>query len=213
MKRVYPRTDIYGILDFGLSRGRGNVEVAARMLEAGVKIIQYREKERKMGVMLEECRAIREMTRKAGATFIINDFCGLALLVDADGVHVGQEDLPVPEVRKLIGPDRIIGLSTHAPEQALEAVRLGADYIGVGPIFPTDTKKDAVAPVGLQYLTYVRENIRLPFAAIGGIKAHNIANAAAHGASCCCIISAIVGADDIVEAVRELRAAMRTAFS
>ncbi|MDR2892170.1 MAG: thiamine phosphate synthase [Deltaproteobacteria bacterium] len=211
MKREYPATDIYGILDFGLSKGRSNVEVADQLLAAGVKIIQYREKDRKMGVMLEECRAIRELTRKAGACFIINDFAELALLVDADGVHVGQEDLPAQEIRKLVGPDRIVGLSTHSPEQARAAVAAGVDYIGVGPIFATQTKKDASAPVGYEYLDYVAKNINLPFAAIGGIKAHNIAEVAAHGATCCCIISAIVGADDIGAAVRDVRAAMHRA--
>ena len=208
MKRVFPDTDIYGILDHGLSRGRGNVAVAGQMLEAGVKVIQYREKERKIGVMLEECRAIRALTRAAGATFIINDFVALALLVDADGVHVGQEDLPVAEVRSLVGPERIIGLSTHAPEQAEAAVLCGADYIGVGPIFATQTKKDAVAPVGLDYLQYVVEKIALPFAAIGGINANNIGMVAGRGARCCCCVSAIVSADDIPEAVCTLRRAM-----
>jgi thiamine-phosphate pyrophosphorylase len=210
MKNFFPQTDLYGILDFGLSRGRGNVEVAAALLEAGVKIIQYREKDRKMGVMLEECRAVRALTRRAGATFIVNDFCDLASLSEADGVHVGQEDLPAPEVRKLIGPDRIIGLSTHSPDQAAAAVRTGVvDYIGVGPIFPTNTKKDVVAPVGLTYLDYVVRNIDLPFAAIGGLKADNIAQVAARGARCFCAVSALVGAADIGAAVRELRAALQ----
>jgi thiamine-phosphate pyrophosphorylase len=208
MKKIFPQTDIYGILDFGLSRGRGNVEVAAAMLEAGVKIIQYREKDRKTGVMLEECRAVRELTRQAGATFIVNDFCDLAILAEADGVHLGQDDLPAAEARKLIGPDRLIGLSTHSPDQAEAAVKAGADYIGVGPLFPTNTKKDVVAPVGLTYLDYVAGNIGLPFVAIGGLTAGNIAQAAARGARCFCAVSAIVGAEDIGAAVRELRAAL-----
>lgn len=211
MKRIYPQTDIYGILDFGLSAGRGNVEVARQMLEAGVKIIQYREKDRKMGVMFEECRAIRELTRQAGATFIVNDFTDIALLVDADGVHVGQDDIPVPEVRRLLGPDKIIGLSTHSREQAEAAVRLGADYIGVGPIYATNTKKDVVDPVGLEYLDYVARNIHIPFAPIGGIKAHNIAEVVRHGARCCCVITAIVSQPDIGQAVRDLREAMQKA--
>lgn len=209
MKRIHPETDIYAILDLGLSKGRSNVEITKRLLEAEVKIIQYREKDRKMGVMLEECRVIRELTRAAGAAFIVNDFTDIALLVDADGIHVGQEDIPVPELRKLVGPERIIGLSTHSPEQARAAVAAGADYIGVGPIFHTNTKKDVVDPVGLEYLDYVVKNIKLPFAAIGGIKEHNIGTVAAHGARCCCIVSAIVGADDVAGAVKNLRRAMR----
>ena len=208
MKRKFPDTDIYGILDHGLSRGRGNVAVARQMLEAGIQVIQYREKERKMGVMLEECRAIRALTRAAGAVFIVNDFVDLAILADADGVHVGQEDLPVAEVRSLVGHGRIIGLSTHSPEQAEAALLCGADYIGVGPIFATQTKKDAVAPVGLDYLRYVADNIALPFAAIGGINTNNIGMVVGHGARCCCCVSAIVSANNIPEAVHSLRRAM-----
>ncbi len=95
-------------------------------------------------------------------------------MVDADGVHVGQDDLPVGEVRRLLGKDKIVGLSTHSPKQAEDAVRAGADYIGVGPIFATKTKDDVCDSVGFSYLDWVVENISLPFVAIGGIKQHNI---------------------------------------
>ena len=130
------------------------------------------------------------------------------MLVKADGVHVGQEDLPVPEVRSLVGPDVIIGLSTHEPEQALAARGLGADYLGVGPIFATQTKEDVVAPVGFDYLDWVAANIDLPFVAIGGIKTHNIGDVARHGARCCCLVSELVGAPDIAASVRAVREAM-----
>jgi thiamine-phosphate pyrophosphorylase len=210
MKKKLPQTDLYGILDYGLSRGRSNVEVARRMLGAGIKIIQYREKDRKMGVVLEECRIIRELTREAGATFIINDFADIVNLVDADGIHIGQEDLPVPAVRSLIGPERILGLSTHSPAQADAAVRAGVDYIGVGPLFFTRTKKDVCEPVGLGYLDYVVKTHSIPFVAIGGIKTDNIREVAAHGARLCCLVSGIVGAEDIAAAVGEIRRAMRS---
>lgn len=208
MKQLWPQTDLYAITDHALSLGRDNITVVRELLEAGIKIIQYREKERKMGIMLEECRAIRRLTREYGATFIVNDHVDIALLVDADGVHVGQDGLPVPEVRRLLGPDKIIGLSTHAPEQAQAAVRSGADYIGVGPIYATKTKKDVCEPVGLEYLEYVVKNIDIPFVAIGGIKAGNIAEVIRAGARTCVVVSAFVGASDIRAAVREMRAAM-----
>ena len=134
------------------------------------------------------------------------------MLVEADGVHVGQEDLPVPEVRKLVGPDMIIGLSTHEPQQALAARGLGADYLGVGPIFATQTKEDVVAPVGFAYLDWVAANIDMPFVAIGGIKAHNIADVARHGARCCCLVSELVGAPDVAASVRAVREAMHQGF-
>lgn len=205
----FPETDLYCLTDYALSLGRGNLEVARFLLDAGVKVIQYREKERKMGIMLEECLALRALTREAGACFIVNDHVDLALLADADGVHLGQEDLPPQAARSLLGPNKIIGVSTHAPAQARAAVEAGADYIGVGPIFATSTKKDVCAPVGLEYLSYVARNIQIPFTAIGGINKDNIAGVMRAGARCCSLVSALVGAPDIGEAVVQARAAMR----
>ncbi len=209
MPRILPgETDIYAITDARLSLGRSLEEVASALMGAGVRLLQYREKNLKGGEMLEECRLLRRLTREAGACFIVNDHVDIAMLVEADGVHVGQEDLPVPEVRRLVGPDMIIGLSTHEPEQALAARALGADYLGVGPIFATQTKEDVVAPVGFAYLDWVAANIAMPFVAIGGIKAHNIADVARHGARCCCLVSELVGAPDIAARVAEVRQAM-----
>lgn len=205
MKRIFPKTDLYGITDDGLSCGRGNIETVRGMLDAGVRIVQYREKNRKMGIMLEECRVIRRMTLAANACFIVNDHVDIALLVDADGVHVGQEDLPPEAVRELIGPDRILGLSTHSPEQAIKAVAEGVDYLGVGPIFATKTKKDVCEPVGFSYLAYVADHLDIPFVAIGGIKAENIRDVVRYGAKCCALVSAIVGAEDIGLAVSKIR--------
>lgn len=193
------------------SLGRTNVEVVRAMLEAGVRLVQYREKDKKSGAMYEQCVALREMTRDAGAAFIVNDHADLALAVDADGVHVGQEDLPVPVVRRLVGERVAIGLSTHSPEQARAAVAAGADVIGVGPIFATRTKEDVCAPVGLRYLDWVVANLDLPFTAIGGIKAHNIAEVAAHGARTVSLVTEIVGAPDIGAMIAALGRAMRRA--
>lgn len=210
MPRILPgETDIYAITDAGLSLGRPLEEVVSALMAAGVRILQYREKKLKSGAMLEECRLLRRLTKEAGACFIVNDHVDIAMLVQADGVHVGQEDLPVPEVRSLVGPDMIIGLSTHLPEQAREARKLGADYIGVGPIFATNTKEDVVDPVGYEYLDWVARNGDLPFVAIGGIKRHNIAEVARHGARCCSLVSELVGAADIRTRVEDVRKAMR----
>lgn len=196
---------LYGLTAEKFSLGRPNSEVVRAMLDAGVRIIQYREKTKKMGAKFEECLALRAMTREYGAAFIVNDDIDLALLVDADGVHVGQEDLPVAAVRSLVGADRAIGLSTHSPEQARAAVIAGADYIGVGPIFATRTKDDVCAPVGLSYLDYVVCEIGLPFVAIGGIKEHNLAEVAGHGARCAALVTEIVGVRDIAGKVEALR--------
>lgn len=213
MAKILPNmTDLYALTDSRLSLGRSVEEVTRALLAAGVRIIQYREKKMKGGAMLEECRIMRRLTREAGACFIINDHIDLACLVDADGVHVGQDDVPVPEVRSLLGPDKIIGLSTHSPEQAAAAAAVGADYIGVGPIFATQTKEDVCAPVGFEYLDWAAANAGLPFVAIGGIKEHNIAEVVRHGARCCALVSEIVGAPDIEEKIRNLRRAVSGAL-
>lgn len=206
MKQIPLPTGIYGITAEKFSRGRSNLEVAKAMIKGGVQIIQYREKRHLKDYceIVEECRQIRALTREKGVTFIINDFVDIALLVDADGVHVGQEDMAVADVRKLLGPEKIIGLSTHSPDQAQAAVHVGADYIGVGPIFDTETKENVCATVGFEYLEYVIHNIPLPFVAIGGIKRDNIDEVVRRGAKTVCLVTEIVGAQDITKMAQSL---------
>ncbi|HOP99283.1 MAG TPA: thiamine phosphate synthase [Acetivibrio clariflavus] len=190
-------TDLYCITSEEHSRGRNNIEVVREMIKAGVKVIQYRDKEKKLLQKYNECLKIREMTKEAGVTFIVNDHVDIAILVKADGVHIGQDDLPIEKVRELVGEEMIIGISTHSPKQAEEAVKRGADYIGVGPIYKTYTKKDVCEPVGLDYLRYVVRNIPIPHVAIGGIKQHNMHEVIECGAKCIAMVTEIVGADDI----------------
>ena len=206
MPRILPdETDLYALTDSRLSLGRPLEYVAEELLRSGVRILQYREKKFPASKMLEECRVLRELTNKYGACFIVDDHVDIAMLSGADGVHVGQDDLPVWEVRKLVGPDMIIGLSTHSPEQAKKAVKAGADYIGVGPIFATRTKEDVADPVGLEYLEWVAANIKLPFVAIGGIKAANIGDVRKRGGYCAALVSELVGSEDIAAKITELR--------
>jgi len=197
---------IYAILGEKFSCGRTNVQVARKLARAGVDIIQYREKtaDKPLGQMLRECREIRKITEDAGITFIVNDHVHIALMVEADGVHQGQDDLPVEEVRT-IAPDMMIGCSTHSPEQAQKAVKSGADYIGVGPIFPTRTKEDVCDAVGLEYLDHVVSHHEIPFVAIGGIKLHNLRQVLSHGARTVCLVTEIIGAPDIEKRVQEIR--------
>lgn len=207
-KPTFP-VGVYGITAEKFSLGRSNIEVVQQMLQGGIRLIQYREKRphKSFSAMLEECRAIRKLTHEAGVLFIVNDYPDIARLVDADGVHVGQDDFPVADVRRLIGPDKLIGLSTHNPEQAAAAVDAGADYIGVGPIFSTQTKDDVCAPVGLGYLDHVARTCPLPFVAIGGIKEYNLGEVLAHGAKTVCLVTEIVGAADIAATARRLQTA------
>ena len=210
MVRILPNeTDIYALTDSKFARGRSVEEQARALLGAGVKILQYREKHAPREVMLEECRLMRRLTREAGACFIVDDHIDLAIEVDADGVHVGQGDMPMAEVRRLVGPEKIIGLSTHSPAQAEKAVRDGADYIGVGPIFATQTKEDGTDPGGFEYLEWVVENCPLPFVAIGGIKEHNVGELVKRGCTCCALVSELVGADDIAAKVAAVREATK----
>lgn len=207
-KRIFQativETDIYGITGEEFSKGRKNIDVVKSMIEAGIKIIQYREKEKSKKEKFQECKVIRQMTKEGNVTFIVNDDIDIALMVDADGIHIGQDDPPIELVKK-IAPNMIVGLSTHNREQALEAVKKGASYIGVGPIFNTPTKKNLEKSEGLQYLKWVSENINIPYVAIGGIKEENIDSVKNNGGKCFAMISELVGADNVKEKVYSIR--------
>lgn len=196
---------LYCIITEKYCNGRTSVETAKELIKAGVKIIQYREKDKSNKEKYEDCLKIRELTRNAAVSFIVNDDVDMAVAVKADGVHVGQKDMPVAMVRELCGNNMIIGLSTHSPEQALEAVKRGVDYIGVGPIFPTKTKENVCGAVGLEYLDFVAQNIHIPFVAIGGIKCRNIKDVIRRGAQCIAPVTEIISAPDIVNRVFEIR--------
>lgn len=203
-------TGIYALTAEKLSRGRTNLSVVEELLASGIKVLQYREKEKPMRAMYEECLAIRAMTRRAKATFIIDDCVDLALAVDADGVHIGQDDLPPQIVRQLIGPEKIIGLSTHNQQQYMQAKTMEIiDYVGVGPVYPTKTKKDVGAAVGLDYVRFVVNDGSLPFVAIGGINLSNIATVVEAGARTVAVVSDIVGDADISAKVRALQAIVK----
>lgn len=208
MKRNPCDTDIYCITGEEFSLGRSNIEVVRQMIDAGIKTIQYREKDKSKGDMYRECVKIRTMTADADVVFVVNDHVDLAMAVSADGVHVGQDDLPVAAIRDVTGGTMSIGLSTHSPEQAEKAVELGVDYIGVGPVFATQTKKDVCDPVGFDYLDFVVRSIKLPFVAIGGIKEHNVAELVRRGAGCVAMITEIVGANDIGQRIKTIRQTM-----
>jgi thiamine-phosphate pyrophosphorylase len=179
----------YFITDTGLSR-QGNVSDVKNALAAGVRIVQYRAKEVSTRVMLAEAAELKKHCRDA--LFLVNDRVDVALAVGADGVHLGQEDLPYETARDLLGPDKIIGITVSTREEALAAVRQGADYLGVSPIFFTRTKPDAGLPTGLPLLREIRKAVSLPLAAIGGITLDNAIEVIAAGADMICAISEVV---------------------
>jgi len=197
---------IYGILGEKFSLGRSNVDVARQMVDAGIDILQYREKalDKSLKQMYLECLEIRKITKESKIPFIINDHADIALMVGADGIHMGQDDLPVKKLKK-IAPDMMIGCSTHSPSQAKKAVEDGADYIGVGPVFATQTKEDVCDAVGLEYLDHVVQTFDIPFVAIGGLKRNNLTSVLSRGAKTVCLVTEIIGARNIDKRIREIK--------
>jgi thiamine-phosphate pyrophosphorylase len=167
-------------------------------------VLQLRLKASSAREVLEVARAVQPLVRQAGALLIVNDRSDVARAADADGVHLGQDDLPVPAARALLGPLAIVGVSTHSPGQALDAAAAGADYIGVGPVFTTTTKEHALPARGLELLRTVRAAVELPLVAIGGITPETAASVRAAGADAVAMIAALVRAPDVAAAVRDV---------
>lgn len=176
--------------------GRSLLSVMEEAILGGADIVQLRDKKSTKREIFEKAKMLRELTRKYDVPFIVNDHIDIALAVDADGIHIGQDDLPLAEARKIVGSGKIIGVSTHRIEEAREAEKNGADYIGVGPVFPTKTKETAV-PVTTEYVKQVANEIKIPFVAIGGIKLDNVDEVLDAGATRICAVSEIVGAKDV----------------
>lgn len=195
---------LYAIIDNSIRPSLSNMEIAKRVLAGGAEILQLRGKGLSSKELLEQAREISLLTTAAGAIFIVNDRADIALLSDADGLHLGQDDLPISEARKILGKDKLIGVSTHNLEQAVTAERDGADYIGFGPVFETTTKADAEEAKGVQALREIKKTVSIPLVAIGGINLDNIKEVINTGADCAAAISAVVKADDIEGAVRSL---------
>ena len=198
---------LYLVTDTGLSRGRLCTEVVDAAIRGGVTVVQYREKSASTRRMIDEARELRQLCRAAGVPFIVNDRVDVALAVDADGVHVGQDDMQASLARKLIGKGRILGVSAGNVEEARRAEAEGADYIGASPIFATPTKPDAPAPLGVEGLRAMARAVSIPVVAIGGINARNAAAIMAAGVAGVAVVSAIVSAADIEAAARAIRAA------
>jgi thiamine-phosphate pyrophosphorylase len=188
MKKTRIDAGFYFITDSRLSR-RGILQDVKAALSAGVKVIQYREKEKDSRGMLEEARKLRRLCKQA--VFLVNDRLDICLGCGADGVHLGQGDFPCRLARRILGKKKIIGVSVHNLRQARQAEKGGADYLGVGPIFATATKKDAGPALGAGLIKKIKARTRLPIVAIGGITLRNAPQAIAAGADAVCAISAI----------------------
>jgi thiamine-phosphate diphosphorylase len=200
---------LYVIIDPDACRGRSVIDVARMALAGGASIVQWRDKRRGEREQLDDARALAGLCREYGAIFIVNDHPDLALASEADGVHLGQDDRPIADVRPLVGNAMVIGVSTNNAAEARLAEVAGADYVAVGAIFPTASKAVTRA-ASLERLREVKSAVHVPVVAIGGINASNIASVVAAGADAAAVISAVCAADDPRAAAAELAAAFGT---
>jgi len=198
---------LYVIIDNAAARNRDLADIATQAIHGGADVIQLRDKTASTRQLIEEATRLLQITRAANIPLIINDRVDIAVAAGADGVHVGQDDLPVSAVRKVLSPGRIVGKSTHGLEQARGADREGADYIAVGPIFPTPTKPDYPS-VGLKLISQVKACVNRPIVAIGGIDETTLPDVLAAGAECVAVVRAVCGADDVEQAARTLKQLM-----
>jgi thiamine-phosphate pyrophosphorylase len=198
---------LYVILDRQFLAGRDELEVAEQIIEGGARVIQLRDKQTGKGELLFLARKLKELCSRAGVLFVVNDYLDLAVAAKADGLHIGQSDLPVSVVREQLPLDKIVGCSVTTAAQAVRAQTEGVDYIAVGSVFPTTTKKE-ITMVGVDILKELKQTVSIPVVAIGGINRNNIGEVLAAGADAIAVISAVLGEEDAMKAAQELAAKM-----
>jgi thiamine-phosphate pyrophosphorylase len=208
----FDEIDVYPVTCERLSAGRSNLEVLEAVIRGGARIIQLREKEYSKRDLFDLALTFREVTARADVLLIINDHLDLALAVGADGVHLGQDDLPLAAARRL-APDLLIGISTHSLEEALQAEREGADYVNIGPLFATSTKAGADRGLGPEAIASIGSRLAVPFTVMGGITAANLDEVLAAGARRIAMITAITQAADIAQTVQFFRQRIRAGSS
>jgi thiamine-phosphate pyrophosphorylase len=184
----------YFITDSKLSRA-GNVSDVQNAVAAEVEVVQYRRPDASTAELFAEAAVLRKLCHRT--LFLVNDRVDIALAVQADGVHLGQKDLPLPAARKLLGQGKTIGLTVHSLAEARQAEAAGADYLGVSPIFTTQTKADAGPPAGIQLIQQIKSAVKIPLIAIGGINLANAPEVVRAGADGLCAISAVVSREDV----------------
>jgi thiamine-phosphate pyrophosphorylase len=202
---------VYLVTDRELARGRTTLEIAGAAIRGGVSCIQLREKMCSTREFIDESLAIRSLLARHGIPLIINDRVDVALAVKADGIHLGQKDMPCRMARQIIPESMIVGISVESLDDAIAAQKDGADYLGVSPIYPTPTKTDTAQPLGLEGLRSIRSEVDLPLVGIGGLNADNVEAVIHNGADGVAVVSAIVAADDPEAATRDLIEIVRLA--
>ena len=194
MKTPFKQSGKLYLITDRLVSGLNHFEMTRRAIHAGIRIVQIREKNMAKKDLFREVVLIRNLTLRYGITLIINDYVDIALTVNADGIHLGQEDMPIQEARKILGKNKIVGISTHSLRQALDAQKEGADYIGYGPIFKTATKNTGKLK-GPEALVEIKKHIKIPVAAIGGINILNAPDVLKKGADALAVASGILSGD------------------
>jgi len=202
---------LYVIIDGAVVGRRDPAEVAAAAIRGGADVIQLRDKAASARQVLERAQRLLTVTRAGGVPLLINDRVDVAVAAGADGAHVGQDDLPVWAARQLLGPNRIVGKSTHSLEQALAAEREGVDYLALGPLYPTPTKPDSPA-VGLSLLGRVGARVTKPLVAIGGIDEMTVSEVLGAGAACVAVVRAVCAAADPQTAAQRLKRLLVSSF-
>ena len=205
MKHHHIDYSLYLVTDRRLAKGRTTLDIIRAAVQGGVTCVQLREKTCPTREFITTALTIREFLQVRGIPLIINDRVDVAQAVGADGVHLGQSDMPLGLARALVNDSMLIGISVESLEEAVQAEAGGADYLGVGPIYPTPTKADAATPLGLQGLRAIRQAVSLPLVSIGGLNLQNAAPVIHHGADGIAVVSAIVAAADPEQAAQELR--------
>ncbi|MBR4202513.1 MAG: thiamine phosphate synthase [Candidatus Methanomethylophilaceae archaeon] len=197
--------DLYVVTDEKLSKGRSNVEIARLAYEGGADVVQLRMKDASKEAMIKDALAIQELADDFSRFFIVNDNVEVALESGADGVHLGQSDMPIEKAIEILGDDKIIGISANTVETARDAKEKGATYIGVGSIFTTATKPDADQGIGLDAIYKIHEAVDIPLVAIGGINLGNVQEVIRAGADAAAVVSAVVSQDDVRKAAHDLK--------
>ncbi|MBL4933787.1 thiamine phosphate synthase [Clostridium paridis] len=195
---------LYLVTDRDMLKNRNIVEAVEEAILGGVTLVQVREKDISTSEFYKVASEIKEITSKNNVPIIINDRIDIALAIDADGVHVGQSDMPASIARKLIGPDKILGVSTATIDEAIKAEKEGADYLGVGAVFSTTTKDDA-RNVSLELLKEIKETVNIPIVAIGGINSKNVDKLKESNVDGVAVISDILAKEDIKQAARDIK--------
>ena len=196
MKKLNIDYSLYLVTDRGLARGRSTLEIVRAAVDGGVTCVQLREKDCSTREFIKQALAIKHFLNARQVPLIINDRLDVALAVAAEGIHLGQSDMPLETARKIAGPSMLIGISAESVLNAVEAEAGGADYLGVSPVFATPTKADTAPPLGLEGLREIRQRVKIPLVGIGGLNSANAAEAIQNGADGIAVVSAIVAADD-----------------